>query len=204
MLSHLKQGLKPKQKEYIRKILYLPFVLRDLVLCFIWGIRRPRGLRLRGIPNIWQSRRGSIEIGDSFTAVSKQQYNSIGLIQPVVIKALGPNSRITIGDNVGMSGVTLSARASITIGDDVLLGSGVLITDNDAHPINPEDRNDPSKTLIAPVSIGDQVFIGARAIILKGVSVGCGSVVAAGSVVSRDVPTKTVVAGNPAREVKKL
>ena len=55
-----------------------------------------------------------------------------------------------------------------------------------------------------PVTIGDQVFIGARAIILKGVSVGCGSVVAAGSVVSRDVPTKTVVAGNPAREVKKL
>ena len=204
MLSRLKQGLKPEQKDYIRKILYLPFVLRDLVLCFIWGIRRPRGLRLRGLPKIWQSRRGSIEIGDSFTAVSKQQYNSIGLIQPVVIKALGPNSRITIGDNVGMSGVTLSARASITIGDDVLLGSGVLITDNDAHPINPEDRNDPSKTLIAPVSIGDQVFIGARAIILKGVSVGCGSVVAAGSVVSRDVPTRTVVAGNPAREVKKL
>ena len=204
MLYRLTQVLKPKQKEAIRKMLYLPLVLRHVVLCFIWGIRRPRGLRLRGVPIIRQSRRGSIKIGDSFTAVSKQQYNSIGLIQPVVIKALGPNSRITIGDNVGMSGVTLSARASITIGDDVLLGSGVLITDNDAHPINPEDRSDPSKTLIAPVCIGDQVFIGARAIILKGVRIGFGSVVAAGSVVSRDVPARTVVAGNPAREVKEL
>jgi acetyltransferase-like isoleucine patch superfamily enzyme len=204
MLYRLTQALKPKQKEDIRKILYLPFVLRDVVLCFIWGIRRPRGLRLRGLPNIRQSRRGSIKIGDSFTAVSKQKYNSIGLIQPVVIKAIGPNSRITIGDNVGMSGVTLSARASITIGDDVLLGSGALITDNDAHPINPEDRNDPSKTLIAPVFIGDRVFIGARAIILKGVCIGSGSVVAAGSVVSQDVSARTVVAGNPAKKVKEL
>jgi len=85
-----------------------------------------------------------------------------------------------------------------------LLGSGVLITDNDAHPIEPEDRNDASKTLIAPVVIEDLVFVGARAIILKGVRIGYGSVVAAGSVVSRDVPARTVVAGNPAREVKKL
>jgi len=204
MLHRLKQALNAEQKENLRNVLYSPFIARDLLLCAFWGIQRSRGMRLRGIPIISQSRRGSITIGESFIAVSSTRYNSIGLIQRVVIKALGASARIAIGNNVGMSGATLSARASITIGDDVLLGSGVLITDNDAHPIEPEDRNDASKTLIAPVVIEDLVFVGARAIILKGVRIGYGSVVAAGSVVSRDVPARTVVAGNPAREVKKL
>jgi acetyltransferase-like isoleucine patch superfamily enzyme len=204
MLYRFKQALNSKQKEIIGNLLYLPFVLRGVVICFIWGIRRPRGLRLRGMPIIWQSRRGSIKIGDSFTAVSKQQYNSIGLIQPVVIKALGVNTTIEIGNNVGMSGSTLSARSSIKIGNGVLLGSGVLISDNDAHPLRSEDRNDPSKTLIAPVVIEDLVFVGARAIILKGVTLGVGCVVGAGSVVSKNVPPYTLVAGNPAQAIRNL
>lgn len=204
MLHRLKQALNPLQKENIRNVLYSPFIVRDFLLCAFWGIRMPRGMRLRGVPIISQSRRGSVLVGSCFIAVSSARYNSIGLIQRVVIKTLGPNARIDIGNNVGVSGVTLSARSSIVIGDNVLLGSGVLITDNDAHPIKPEDRHDPSRTLISPIVIEDEVFIGARAIILKGVRIGRGSVVAAGSVVSRDVPARTVVAGNPAQEVKKL
>jgi acetyltransferase-like isoleucine patch superfamily enzyme len=103
-----------------------------------------------------------------------------------------------------MSGCSISCSLSITVGDDVLIGSGALIMDSNAHPLHYEHRNDDSKTKRAPIVIEDGVFIGARAIILKGVRLGRGAVVGAGAVVSIDVPEMSVVAGNPARIVKYL
>lgn len=161
-------------------------------------------MRLLGIPLIQQSRRGAITIGSEFKAVSLARHNSIGVIQRVVIKALGPEGRVSIGNNVGISGATVSARKSVSIGDNVLIGSGALISDNDAHPLNPQHRDDPSCTLSGAVCIEDDVFIGARSIILKGVTLGRGAVIGAGSVVSKNVPEMTIVAGNPARVVKKI
>jgi acetyltransferase-like isoleucine patch superfamily enzyme len=74
----------------------------------------------------------------------------------------------------------------------------------DAHHINAEDRMNPTKTLSKPIIIDDDVFSGARSIILKGVKIGKGSVVGAGSVVTKDVPSFCIVAGNPAKTVKYL
>lgn len=203
-LSTLRSRLSSDAKLRIRNWLYLPWLLRDQLLCVWWGIRRPAGMRLLGIPLVQQSRRSAITIGEDFKAVSLARHNSIGVIQRVVIKALGPEGRVSIGNNVGISGATISARKSISIGNNVLIGSGALISDNDAHPIHPDDRKDPSKTACAPVLIGDDVFIGARSMILKGVTLGRGAVVGAGSVVSKNVPEMTVVAGNPAKVVKEF
>jgi acetyltransferase-like isoleucine patch superfamily enzyme len=97
-----------------------------------------------------------------------------------------------------MSGCTLSARLRIEIGDDCLIGSGALITDSDAHPIHPDERFDNSKIRAKPIIIGRRVFVGALAIILKGVTIGDGSVIGAGAVVSGEVPPFSIVAGNPA------
>jgi len=133
--------------------------------------------------------------------VSKIPYNSIGVFQPVLINAFGKGSVIEIGDDVGISGCSITAHRRITIGNRVLIGSGVLITDSDAHPINPAFRQDAHYIGIAPVEIGDDVFLGARAIILKGVHIGNGAVVGAGAVVTKDVPPFAIVAGNPAREI---
>ena len=88
---------------------------------------------------------------------------------------------------------------SIRIGNNVLIGSGALITDNDAHGIHPEHRNNVRHILIAPIEIKDNVFIGARSIILKGVVIGEGAIVGAGAVVTRNVPDFAIVAGNPAK-----
>lgn len=202
--SALKSSLSSDAKSRIRDCLYLPWLLRDYLLCMYWGIRRPKGMRLMGVPLVQQSRRGAIIIGKDFKAVSLARHNSIGVIQRVVIKALGPEGRVSIGNNVGISGATISARKSISIGNNVLIGSGALISDNDAHPLHPDHRDDPSYTACAPVNIEDDVFIGARSIILKGVTLGRGSVVGAGSVVSRNVPEMTIVAGNPAQVVKEF
>jgi acetyltransferase-like isoleucine patch superfamily enzyme len=152
------------------------------------------------------TKNGKLVIGDNFKCNNKIKSNSIGLIQPCVFNIAAHGSKIIIGNNVGISGSTLCATTSITIGDNVLIGSGCLISDTDSHPINWKDRliNKNEKTKKSPIVIKNNVFIGARCIILKGVTIGEGSVVGAGSVVSKDIPSYSVVCGNPARVVKTL
>lgn len=149
---------------------------------------------------------GTLIVGHHFTCLNKVASNSIGLIQPCVFNIATSGSKIQIGNNVGISGSTINATTSITIGNNVLIGSGCIITDTDSHPLYHEDRNAErnEKTQKAPIVIEDNCFIGARSIILKGVTIGEGSVVGAGSVVSKDVPPHCVVCGNPAKVVKSL
>lgn len=149
---------------------------------------------------------GEIKIGNNFKCNNKVKSNSIGLIQPCIFNISTANSRIIIGDNVGISGSTINATTTITIGNNVMIGSGCLITDTDSHPLHWEDRLNERNNLTVkvPIVIKDNVFIGARSIILKGVTIGEGAVVGAGSVVSKDVPPYTVVCGNPAKIIKSL
>lgn len=95
---------------------------------------------------------------------------------------------------------TFFGRGGITIGDDVFIGPKVnLITIN--HDPDPENR---SATCGRPIVIEDKVWIGINSTILPGVKIGYGAIVGAGSVVTRDVPAMTVVAGNPARIIKRI
>ncbi|MBQ2852690.1 MAG: acyltransferase [Bacteroidales bacterium] len=149
---------------------------------------------------------GELIIGKNFKCINKIKSNSIGLIQPCIFNISTPNSKIIIGDNVGISGSTICATTSITIGNNVLIGSGCLISDTDSHPIDWEDRlyDRNEKTRKAPIVIKDNAFIGARSIILKGVTIGEGAVIGAGSVVSKDVPPYSIVCGNPAKVIRTL
>ena len=99
-----------------------------------------------------------------------------------------------------MSGCSITAEERISIGNRVTIGSGVLIMDTDAHSIVPGERKS-GLGRTAPIIIEDDVFIGARAIVLKGVHVGRGAVIGAGAVVVNDVATMTIVGGNPARTI---
>lgn len=87
------------------------------------------------------------------------------------------------------------AHERVTIGRDCLLAWDVQVLDSDSHSVD-------DGTVTAPVQIGDRVWIGCRATVLKGVTIGDGAVIAAGAVVSRDVPPRALVAGNPARVVR--
>ena len=84
----------------------------------------------------------------------------------------------------------------ITIGDLCVFGEQVIIRDDDGHTLDDTPRT-------APITIGNNVWVGARAMILKGVTIGDGAVVAAGSVVTKDVPGGTLVGGVPARVIRK-
>jgi acetyltransferase-like isoleucine patch superfamily enzyme len=104
-----------------------------------------------------------------------------------------------------MTGATIVAAERIEIGARVQIGSNVIIIDTDFHPLDPRTRiTDALSGEHAPVLIENDVFVGMNALILKGVSVGAGAVIGAGSVVVGDVPAATLVAGNPAKAVRRL
>ena len=157
------------------------------------GFRRPARLRAH-----WTA---SINIGDRFCARSRNGLNSIGVSQPVILTACGRHAKITIGDDVGMSGCSVTSMCSVSIGNGVMIGSGVLITDSDSHPLTIQGRRHNGPIGMAPIRLEDHVFVGARAIVLKGVVVGRGAVIGAGAVVTKSVPANAIVAGNPARTV---
>lgn len=140
----------------------------------------------------------NIRIGQCATVISEpDRFTCIG------VWGLKPGEgKITIGDYVLISpGCRISACHEITIGDSVMMANGVYITDSDWHEMY--DRASRAKS-ITPVRIGNNVWLGDGSTVLKGVTIGENSVVAAGAVVSRDVPANVVVAGNPAQVVKHL
>lgn len=178
-------------------------------LKLVFNVGMGRGWTFKGIPFIRVGGRQSrIEIGNQFTAISRLKDNSIGVPHRVVIRTVAPSAEILIGDDVGVSGCVICAAESIKIGSRVKIGSGALIIDSDLHSLLPdleeryrEDR-ECSKGKRAPITIGNDVFIGARSIILKGVTIGDAAIIGAGSVVTKDVPAGAIAAGNPAKIVR--
>ena len=132
--------------------------------------------------------------------------------------AIGVNGHCKIGNHTLLNGALVMAEEEITIGNHCLISWNVGLADSDFHPIEPALRmqdtlalspyfpNRPERPKIEtkPIHICDNVWIGMNAVVLKGVTIGENSVVAAGAIVTRDVPPNTVVAGNPAKIVKEL
>lgn len=112
-----------------------------------------------------------------------------------------PGGVLTLGSGYINSDSVISCINSITIGDGSAIARGVFIYDSDHHKIIDGQGN--LKNPSAPITIGKNVWIGVGAIILKGVTIGDGAVIAAGSVVTSDVPSRCIAAGNPARVIKR-
>lgn len=144
-----------------------------------------------------------LNIGDNFTLTSGDFFNPLSRSILGGIYAAS-NSEIRIGDNVGMSSVCIWSISRIDIGNNVKLGSDVILLDNDAHSldylIRRNAKNDLAKS--SPIKIEDDVLIGTRSIILKGVTVGARSIIGAGSVVTKDIPADCIAAGNPCKVIK--
>lgn len=128
-----------------------------------------------------------------------------------------PGARITIGEGVYVGdGAILSAASSIGIGDWTLLAHGAQVFDNDTHPLDGAEREAHFRVILgldpprpfdigsAPVRIGRRCWLGFNSAVMKGVSVGEETIVAAGGVVVADLPAGVIAAGNPARIVRTL
>jgi acetyltransferase-like isoleucine patch superfamily enzyme len=133
------------------------------------------------------------------------------------------SGHVRIGDGCYIGGVRIISAARVEIGNWVTMAWGITIYDHNSHSLDYRERiNDQRQQLLdwgtgnfiknknwsvvskKPISIGDYVWIGFDAVILKGVTIGTGAVVGARAVVTQDVEPWTVVAGNPARVVKRL
>ena len=148
-------------------------------------MRVGRWTEVRGRPRITAT---DAEAGDGFRIWSEERTTYL----------LG-GGRLRIGDNVFLnSGARIDCFDQVTIGNDVLIGHESWITDTDSHSVG----GAPLRK--APVTIHDGCWIAARVTILPGVTVGRHTVVAANSVVVRDLPSDCVAAGNPARVVRSL
>ena len=171
----------------------------------------------------------NIEFGEGFYCESAQIFRFLRSKNPHAIVfgkhcscyagcsfSVSQDGRCTVGDFTLLNGALVMAEERIEIGSHCLISWNVGIADSDFHPLDPaqrlidsqalapyfKDRPPRPKLKTAPVIISDNVWIGMNATILKGVTIGENSVVAAGSVVTKCVPANVVVAGNPAVVVK--
>lgn len=169
-------------------------------------IKLGKKLKLKGVPFIYNASKSIITVGDNCVIKSSFLSNLVGLYSRTIIVTRVEGAEIHIGNRVGISGATIYARQRIIVGDDTNIGGNVKILDNDFHPINPEARRNDIKEEIGtkPIVIGQNCFIGCNALILKGTVLGNNCVVGAGAVVSGMFEDNCVIAGNPAKVIRKI
>jgi acetyltransferase-like isoleucine patch superfamily enzyme len=129
----------------------------------------------------------------------------VRLVSHVAALELGVSSggTLDIGESTYINyGSSIAASKLVRIGPRCNIGSHVMIIDNDFHRLEPERRNERPES--APIVLGENVWLGSRVIVLPGVTIGADSVVGAGSVVTKDVPPRTLAAGVPARVIRQL
>ncbi len=177
---------------FFRKCFWIEPVLKSV--CKSVG----KGLRVECLP--YMRGTGALTLGENVYLSGRSCFYFMGGMPEM------PEIVVGNGTFIG-NGCTLSAACRIVIGADCLVSTNVRIHDNDGHPLEPERRlrKEPIRQDEASgVIIGNNVWIGAHAIVLKGVTIGDHAVIATGAIVTQDVPECAVVAGNPARVVKML
>ncbi len=162
------------------------------------GVKLGKHCFIDGKPYIRLARGSTVRLGNNVTFISDRRHNPL-LEQPVSIRTLSKDAIVDLADNVGISGSNLVCCNRISIGEYTIIGPGTLIYDSEGHDYSPEVGWSQRKVRTGrPIQIGKKCFIGARCIIMSGVSIGDNCVIAAGSVITQDVPAGHKASGNPA------
>ncbi len=151
-----------------------------------------------GLARFRRHPRSSISIAAESKFNSSPASNYIGVNRSCILATLTEGARIQIGSNCGFSGTVIGCASEIVIDDNVMCGANTLITDTDWHTDDP--RTGPDK----PVRIEKGVWLGVNVTVLKGVTIGENTLVAAGSVVVDSLPANVVAGGIPAKVLKQF
>lgn len=204
----------------IRKIFHIiPVVRRNFYRqynkMYFWVNNVQYGKGLQVYNKIYIKGEGRVKIGEDFIFYSGDALNPICRNVRGAIYTSTKEARVIIGSRVGISSACLWAKELIVIGNDVNIGANCIIIDNDAHPHDYLKRHKmwgnkvghdsymnsiPSK----PIVIDDDVWVGACCTILKGVHIGARSIIAAGSVITKEIPSDVLAGGNPCKIIRKL
>ncbi len=200
--------------ENLKELFFDAIIHPTKVLCYILspilkiililnGVTFGKNIGIYGVPRI--QNKGKIEIGSNARLTSTNNaYNSGNLIGGCYLRT-SKGAEILIGDEVFLNGTSIVSEIQVRLGSRIMIGANTLIFDTNTHTISPTNRiRNTNNVKKAPVSIEDDVWIGSNCIILKGVKIGQGSIVAAGSVVTSHVEPFSVYAGNPAKLIRKI
>lgn len=184
---------------------YQRFLFRRLIFQFTtWlgrfqarmaGFTLGNGARFYGKPFFLKAKSATGTIGRNCNFRSSPTSNLIGINRPCIV-SVHNNAKLSIGTSCGFSGTVIGCFDEIVIEDNVRCGANTLITDSDWH------LDDPRSGSPKPIHIHRNVWLGVGVMVLKGVSIGENSVIGAGSVVTRDVPSNVIAAGNPCKVIR--
>ncbi len=158
------------------------------------GVKLGKNVSFNGPVHIERFKYSTISIGNNVIFNSSDLFNPRG-VRKCIMQTGTDHACIEVGDNTGLSGVTIVSNERVVIGKNVNIGAETIIGDRDDH-------HEIFGNTDAPVCIEDDVFIGMHCIILKGVTIGEGSIIGAGSVVTKDIPAGVVAAGVPCRVIR--
>ena len=163
-----------------------------------WGVELGRGCSFVGSPRFRRHPRSQIRIGPDCRFYSSRMSNLIGVNRRCMISTLGEGAEIDIGPHCGFTGTTIGCAQRIVLAPRVRCGANTLITDTDWHTDDPRVGPD------APITIGNNVWLGVNVTVLKGVTIGEDTLVGAGSLVTHSLPAGVVAAGVPAQVIREI
>lgn len=191
----------------IRKVYHIPSRIlqwMQMLQLRIKGVEYGVGIQLIGLTR-WYIR-GKVVIGDYFVSSSNQKHSIDNHVCSKV--SVAPNAVLRIGNHVGMTNTSIQCEKCIEIGDYTIIGGGTMIMDSDFHDLSWGARrsNDTgcATATKAPIRIHEDCFVGTNCIVCKGIEIGPRSIVAAGSVIVKDVPADEIWGGNPARFIRRM
>lgn len=167
------------------------------LMLLLQGIRYGKAISFRGKALVLKKPGTEIIIGDNCSFNSNCRFNFRGMSHRCILQTAG-KGRIIIGNNCGFSGVSIVSSIGVTLGNNVMCGTNVMIGDrNDHEDLYPQFQ--PS-----PVVIGNNVWIGMNSVIMKGVTIGDNVIIGANSLVTKDIPSNVIAVGSPCKPIKDI
>lgn len=191
-----------------RKIRQVYYICWNYFMLWANGVEIGKNMKIYNRIYLTKHPTAQVIIGNNLVFISGDGFNPLCRNLRGCIYA-GEGAKIKIGNDVGISFACIRAKQYIKIGNNVNIGGDCILLDTDAHNMNykirrKRDGEDGRTANSAPIIIEDDVLIGARCIILKGVTIGAHSVIAAGSIVTKSIPKDCVAGGNPCKIIKNI